>query len=324
MFNIIHQSNNPVNGNGLKIVFLGTPEFALPTLETLVQSEFKPIAVFCAPDKPVGRKQTLTPPPVKILAQKYNIPVYQPKNKEELTSQLKTTICELAICVAYGIIFTKEALEMPKYGFINIHPSLLPKYRGPSPIQAAILAGDRETGVTIFKVTEQVDAGPIIKNKKLNIENQKYTTPELSGILAKEGADLLLKILPDYLSGKIQPQSQDDSRATYTKIIKKEDGKINWQKSAVEIERQVRAYFPWPSSHTTFNNQILKIIKANISTDNLKKQIGEVFLDKNNELSIQTKQKHLIIKELQLEGKKPMSAQDFLRGHQEIIGKIIG
>jgi len=305
---------------------MGTPEFAVPILEKLANSEYKPVAVFCAPDKPVGRKQTLTPPPVKVLAQKYSIPVFQPKDKIELASQLKTINYQLVITAAYGLIFPKDILDAPQYGCINVHPSLLPKYRGPSPIQAAILNGDAVTGVTIYKMDEQIDHGAIMAYRQSLIANRKITTPELSSELSKLGADLLLKILPDWLAGKITPAPQDDSRVTFTKIIKKEDGKIDWQKSAQEIERQIRAYTPWPGSYSQIANGqllIVKILEAEISDTSAGKRPGEVFLTANNGLAVQTGNGALVIKKLQLEGGKSLSAQDLLRGHKEIIGILL-
>jgi len=301
----------------------------VPILGELAQGPYRPIAVFCAPDKPVGRKQILTPPPVKIIAQKYNIPVWQPANSRELAQQLKTTGCHLIVCAAYRIILPREVLEMPKYGCLNIHPSLLPKYRGTSPIQAAILNGDDETGVTIFKMDKGIDTGPVIAYRKLPIANSKYTTPELSTKLSKLGAELLLETLPDWIAGKIISQPQDESQASYTKIIKKQDGLINWVKSAAKIERQIRAFTPWPGAYSQIANskspiaKTIKIIEADILEKNADKNIGEIFLTDSNELSIQAGEGALIIKKLQEEGGKPMSAQDFLRGHKEIIGQIL-
>ena len=358
-----------------KLIFMGTPEFAVPILEKLINNGYKPVAVFCAPDKPVGRKQTLTPPPVKITAQKYNIPVYQPKDKIELASQLKTFAkgesasggigYQLIITAAYGLIFPKDILDTPQYGCINIHPSLLPKYRGPSPIQTAILNGDKETGVTIYKMDEQIDHGAIIAQEKILLNNvvaseapaspdesasrggkqsrdtaaihgiaaspaaprnDNLTTPELSQKLSDLGADLLLKTLPDWLAGKITPVPQDDSQATFTKIIAKEDGQIDWQKSAQEIERQIRAYTPWPGSYSQIANGqslIVKILEAEISDTGAGKRAGEIFLTANNDTAIQTGNGALIVKKLQLEGGKPLSSSDFLRGHKDIIGKIL-
>jgi len=328
MPNIIHQSNSNVNSAGLKLVFMGTPEFAVPILEKLINSEYKPAAVFCAPDKPVGRKQILTPPPTKILAQENNIPVLQPANSCELAGNIKSLDCNIIITAAYGLIFPKEILDVPQYGCLNIHPSLLPKYRGASPIQSAILNGDGETGVTIYKMDEKVDHGPIIANSKWPIADSKITAPELSDKLSELGAKLLLETLPDWLVGKIKPASQDDSLASYTKIIKKEDGQIDWQKSAEEIEQQIRAYTPWPGSFSKWpiahgEWQTFKILEVGSTEKKYNKKPGEVFLAENDKLAIRCGQGYLIIKNLQLEGGKPLNASDFLRGHKEIIGTIL-
>jgi len=307
---------------------MGTPEFAVPILEKLIQSEYRPAAVFCAPDKPVGRKQILTPPSVKVIAQKYGLPIYQPKDKNELSQMLLAISHKLIITVAYGLIFPKEILDAPEFGCLNIHPSLLPKYRGASPIQSAILNGDSETGVTIYKMDTKVDAGPILAKSKWLIANSKIIAPELSQILSELGAELLIKTLPDWLAGKITPTPQDDSLASYTKIIKKEDGQIDWQKSAKEIEQKIRAYTPWPSSFSQWPMangewQLLKILEAIAIEKDYGKKVGEVFLIDDNNLAIQTGSGALIIKTLQIEGGKPLDAPDFLRGHKEIIGRIL-
>jgi methionyl-tRNA formyltransferase len=322
---IINRINNLIGDSNPKIVFLGTPQFAVPILEKLAQSEFKPVAVFCAPDKPVGRQQILTPPPIKLAAQKYDIPIFQPNRTSDFGLQTSYLKPDLIISAAYGLILPKDILNSPKYGCLNIHPSLLPKYRGPSPIQAAILNGDSETGVTIFKMDENVDTGPIIASQKIQLSPPRLTTPELSKILAELGAQLLYKILPDWLAGKITPKSQDEFQASWTEIIKKEDGLINWRKSAQEIERQIRAYQPWPGAFTKLKmkNEKLKIIEADILEKNTSKKIGELFLIDNSELAVQTGEDALIIKKLQLAGGKPLTTEDFLRGHPDIVGQIL-
>lgn len=307
----------------LKIIFLGTPEFAVPILEKLITSDYKPTAVFCAPDKPIGRQQILTPPPIKILAQKYNIPVYQPANKKELAEQVANLKPDLIISAAYGIIVPEEVLAAPKFGCLNIHPSLLPRYRGASPLQTAILNGDEKTGVTIFKMDEKMDTGAIIAQQEYSLIKQKLTTPELSKELAKISADLLIKTLPDWISGKITPQPQNNALATYSKIIAKEDGRIDWQKPTEEIEQQIRAYTPWPGTYTTIDGSKIKIIEGEASEKNHSQQAGEVFLAGANNLAVQTGSGALIIKKLQAEGGKPLSVSDFLRGHKNIIGKIL-
>jgi len=287
----------------MKFVFFGTPEFATIILEKLIKSGLKPQAVFRDPKESVS-----------VLIEKLN--------------KLKP---DLAVIAAYGKILPKEILEIPRYGFINVHPSLLPKYRGASPIQCAILNGDKETGVTIMKIDEKMDHGPILAISKLQITNSKITYPELSKELAGLGAELMVKIIPDYISEKIKPVKQNHLKATYTKIIKKEDGKIDWSKSAESIERMTRGYYPWPSAWTTWNGKILKILEADISKYKNNFQIGEVFLLKHPNvlrnvgmlLCVKCGIGNLIIKKLQLEGGKILTTKEFLNGHKYFVGSIL-
>ncbi len=308
----------------MKYVFFGTPKFAAIILEKLINTGYVPKAVICNPDEPVGRKQILTPLPVKVLADKNKIPILQPeklRDNSEFVNQLKKLKPDLAIVAAYGKILPKEILEIPKHGFINVHGSLLPKYRGASPIQSAVLNGDKETGITIMKIDKEIDHGPIISNVKIQISNDD-TFESLSQKLAISGADLLIKIIPDYIFGKIKSIKQDHSKATYTKIIKKEDGKIDWSKSAEEIERMTRAFYPWPTVYTFVNlKKLLKILEAGVLNGGNKKT-GEVFL-KNNELAVQCGKNILTIKKLQLEGGKVLSAKEFLNGHKDFIGSVL-
>lgn len=268
--------------NNLKIIFLGTPEFAAIILEKLIKAELMPEAVICNPDKPVGRKQIITPPPVKVLAQKFGLAVYQPENKTELLEIIKNLQPDLAIVAAFGIIFSKEILEIPKYGFINIHPSLLPKYRGPTPIQTAILNGDDETGVSLFLIDEETDKGKIIVNSKLQIANSD-NYESLMRKLAELGEDLLIKTLPDFVAGKITPLSQDESQATYTKKFKTEDAFVDLKKdNPIEIDRKIRALNPEPGIWTMLNGKRTKLLEAVLTPE------GKLKLEK-----------------IQFEGKKP-------------------
>ncbi len=311
-----------VSLNNMKIIFLGTPQFAAIILEKLAKTEYKPILVVTEPDKPAGRKQVITPPPAKISAQKYNIAIVQPEKVSDFVLRISDLKPDLVVVAAYGQILPKEILEIPKYGCLNIHPSLLPKYRGPSPIQYAILNGDKETGVNIILMEKKVDSGPIISNIQLPISNKVYYK-DLEEKLAETGAKLLIDTIPKWINGEIKPAPQDEEKATYTKIIKKEDGKIDWRKPVEEIERQIRAFQIWPGSFTDFNGKTLKIIEAEVLEIKTNKRIGEVFLADNEKLAVQTGQNCLILLKIQLEGKKPMSAQDFLRGHRQILGTIL-
>ncbi len=323
----------------IKIIFFGTPRFGAIILEILAKSKFKPVAVVTEPDKPAGRKRILTPPAVKSLIMEHgtwNIPILQPEKLDSgFRFQVSSFKPDLMIVAAYGKILPKEILGIPRHGSLNIHPSLLPKYRGASPIQATILNGDTEGGVTIILMDEKIDHGSIIANLRFKILDLRITYKELSEELAKLGGKLLIETLPRWLAGKIKPIPQDDSKATYCWRIKKEGGKINWQNSAEEIERMTRAFWPWPSAWTILTSKHfniltkkqLKIVKARPVTG-YKLQVtsykpGQVFLTKNKELAVACGKNALILEELQLEGKKIMTAQEFLNGHPEIVGAIL-
>lgn len=308
-----------------KIIFLGTPDFALPTLEALIKNNLAPFLVITQPDKPVSRKQTITPPPVKKLALANNLSVAQPNNKEELLKIFNEQPVDVCVLVAYGMIITEAVLSKPKFGFLNLHPSLLPKYRGSSPIQTALLNGDAETGMSIIELTNKVDAGPIVVQKKLKIESSD-NAETLHNKLAELGAELLVEVLPDYLAGKIKPKPQDDMQATYTKKIDREDGEIDWQKKAIEIKHQFQAFYPWPGSYCHLDEKRLKIVNLSLLEGDLgaNLQPGEVFLGPNQELAAKCGQDAISLVSVQLEGKKETSGQEFLRGYKNLIGKILG
>jgi len=324
----------------VKIIFFGTSEFGSVVLGKLVQAGYKPVLVVTTPDKPAGRNLKLISPPVKILAEQYSLPVAQPEKlglaKFDLQNLAKPSLePDLFVVASYGEILPREVLDIPKKGTLNVHPSLLPQYRGPSPVHTAILNGDRNTGVTIMLLDEKMDHGPILAQQEFPISNETF--PLLRDKLAELGADLLMKTIPAWVAGSIKAVVQDDSKATYTKIFAKEDGKIDWNKSAEEVERQIRAFTPWPGTFTSFKveNQKsnLKILRASVLPQNLAKpsypQIGlakfapgAVFLTPEGKLGIQCGEDALVIEELQLEGKKPMSSKEFLLGHKTIIDSI--
>ena len=317
----------------IKTILIGTSGFAenifRKTCSELKSRGFEIIGVITAPDKPVGRKQVLMPCPVKKWALEGNFEVLEPDRirKPKWVAKIKGLAPDLIVLCAYGQIIPKEILDIPKYKALNIHPSLLPCWRGASPIQSAILNGDKETGVSIMVMDEEMDHGPLLASTKLQIPNSQ-TYRELENKLADLGAELLIKTLPDWVEGKIKAKPQEHSKATFCKLIKKEDGKIDWHKSAEEIERQIRAFSEWPESYTDFNGKILKIIEADLEIPSdapsipLGKTKGEVFLTNSRNLAVRTGKGILILKEIQLAGKKPMSAKDFLNGHPEIIGMI--
>lgn len=315
-------------------IFFGTPEFAVPTFEKIMTLPYLNLkAVVTQPDKPVGRQQVLTASPVKVSAQKNNQIVLQPAKikTEEFEAQLKQLHPEVIILVAYGKIIPANLLAIPKYGWLNLHASLLPKFRGASPIQFAILAGDKQTGITLMKMDEGMDTGPIIAHGKTTIIPEE-TSQTLHNKLSRLSAEALEKYLPLYLNGKLQPEPQDNSQATYTKIIEKADGKIDWQKSATEIERQIRAFTPWPGAwcfwprnHRAEQKELtnsaveqrLKIIQAKVSSDSIKLPTGQT-KKSGDSVIVGCGQGNLELQIIQLEGKKEMDASEFLKGYPEI------
>jgi len=314
----------------VKIIFFGTSEFGSVVLGKLVQAGYKPVLVVTTPDKPAGRNLKLISSPVKILAEQYSLPVAQPE-KLGLAKFCKSNLAkpslepDLFVVASYGEILPKEVLDIPKKGTLNVHPSLLPKYRGPSPVHTAILNGDKSTGVTIMLLDEKMDHGPILANSKLEILNSKFTFPELRDKLAELGADLLIKTIPEWVAGSIKAAAQDDSKAAYTKIFAKEDGKIDWNEPAEHIERQVRAFAPWPGTWTLWDKKLLKVLKARVITipgEYQHAKPGTIF-SFESQFAIITKEQALLVEEVQLEGKKPMSSKEFLLGHKAIIGAIL-
>lgn len=313
----------------IKIIFMGTPEFSVVIAEALKDADYIDLVLIITnPDKKVGRKQILNPSPIKVFAQKYQIPFLQPENikTEEFYNQLISVAPDLIVVASYGKIIPKNILNIPKYGSINVHPSLLPKWRGPSPIQYSILHGDKETGTTIMLIDEQMDHGPILAQQKLkNNELGIMNYEKLSKKLADLSADLLIKTIPLWIEGKIKPRAQDDTKATYSKILKKEDGKIDFKKeTAIEIERKMRAFYPWPGAYAEIQisgrKQILKILQSEIIEISPKNLIaGQFFITDKNELAAVCKIGALILKQVQLEGKKSMGGIEFYRGHREII-----
>ena len=307
----------------LKIIFMGTPEFSVPILNALIKN-YQVSAVVTQPDKKVGRKQVLTPSPIKKLAEENKIVVLQPaklKDNTEFLEIVKNLKPDLIVVAAYGFILLKDLLTIPSYGVINAHASLLPKYRGASPIQSVILNGEKESGITIMQINEKMDEGDILAQDNVKIsENETYTS--LHDKLSILGADLLLKTIPKWLNNEIKPQKQDNARASYCKLLTKENGKIDWHKSASEIERQVRAFNPWPGTWTIWGKKKLKVIKSRVYKVNAVYKVGEVFKITNG-IAIACGQDTLEILELQLEGKKPMTVNEFLNGYQKIIGKIL-
>jgi methionyl-tRNA formyltransferase len=325
MFDIIKKLIKNSSAMTVRIVFMGTPQFAVTILESLLQSSYQVLAVYTQPDKPAGRGHRVVFPSVKKLALERQIPVIQPetfKSSEEV-KKLASFQPELIIVAAFGAILPEEVLSLPKFACLNVHPSLLPRHRGPSPVANTILCGDELTGVTIMLMDAGMDTGPILAQEKVGISFMD-TAGSLSSKLADVGAKLLVETLPKWLGGELRPQAQDESQATYSKVITSKDAEIDWHLSSVELWRKVRAYNPWPSCYTWWQGKRLKIHKT-IPLDDVREGEGEVIaLEEPPGVGVVTGQGVLGICEVQLEGKRAMSADDFVRGKRDFIGCVLG
>ncbi|MHB8831187.1 MAG: methionyl-tRNA formyltransferase [Patescibacteria group bacterium] len=305
-----------------KIVFFGTSDFSTPSLEALLKdARFEVVAVVTKPDAPIGRHQTLTPPPVKVIAQEHNVPVFQfEKVKTDETYEILKQVqddkgVDAYVVVSYGKIIPQRILDLPKHGCINVHGSLLPLHRGASCVQAAIAEGDQKTGVTVMLMDAEMDHGDILAQKEIEIGPEE-TGGELHDRLSQLGANTLPDVLAGYLDGKITPQPQDHSLATYCKLLSREDGKLDWTKTAKEIERLVRAYNPWPGTWTEWDGKRIKILKTSLSDLMNPKSPGEPHVQDDRLVTVAGDGKALEILELQPEGKRVMTAKEFIVGRR--------
>ncbi len=302
---------------------MGTSDFALPAFSKLLASSFDLIAAFVKPDRKAGRGLKCFCCPVKDFALKHKIPVFQPESlkKKKVIDEIRELKPDLVVVAAYGLLIPKKILEIPKKGSLNIHPSLLPRYRGPSPIQAAILDNEQKTGVSIMLLDQEMDHGPVIFQKEIKIE-KKDNQITLGRKLAGLGAKTLIQVLPLYLTEKVKPKDQDHNKATFTKLLKKEDGKIDWNQGAAQIERKVRAYLGWPGAYTKWQEKRIIILDSEVlASDRYREKNGEVF-EIDSKLHVQCGKNVLKIKKLQLSGKKPVAGAEFLRGYSQAIGSI--
>ena len=300
----------------IRLIFMGTPDFSVPSLQALIKENgFEIVAVVTQVDKAVGRGHIMSAPPIKQIASKNGLAVLQPLKIKEITSTIKGLKPDLIIVAAYGKIIPLEILEIPVYGCLNVHASLLPKYRGAACLNAPILNGDSKTGITIMKMEEGLDTGPILRQAEITL-NGDETLEFVHDKLSLLGAEILPTTIKDWLNGKIKEREQKETDASYVKMIKKEDGHINWQNKAEEIERLIRAYNPWPGTYSFKEKELIKIIsvdKTPLKINNYK--IGEIFFD-NGKMAIQCGQDALLILKLQTAGKKIMTSSEFLRGHK--------
>ncbi len=315
----------------MNIVFMGTPDFAVGTLNTLIESEHNVIGVVTQPDKPKGRGGKMMFTPVKGAAVKAGIEVYQPEKVKdgEFIEILNKLNPDVIVVVAFGQILPKEILELPKYGCMNVHASLLPKLRGAAPIQWSVIDGDEESGVTIMQMDEGLDTGDMLLVKKYKLD-KKETGGSLFDKLASFGGPMILEVLKQAEAGKLNPVKQDDSKHTYARMLSKATGDIDFEKTATEIERLIRGLNPWPSAFTHIHGKMLKIWEADVLSDEdaSKYDISAVkpghiaHVDKNK-MFISTADGYLDIKEVQLEGKKRMETSAFLRGYKVEKGEAL-
>lgn len=308
----------------VKVVFMGTPEFAVPSLQKLIQTQAV-VGVVTQPDRPAGRGRQLRPSPVKTAAENAGIPLYQPKSlrSEESAAPLRNWQPDVIVVAAFGQILRPHVLNLPVHGCINVHASLLPRWRGASPIQHALMAGDQETGITLMRMDEGLDTGPMYCQESLPIFPDD-TAATLHDRLAELGANLLGRHLDGIISGQIEADPQDDALATYAPLIKKEAGQLDWQRSSDELDRHVRAMTPWPGAFTTWQGHPVKILACQPTVETLSSgRPGQIFTRKDAVL-VQTGDGSLRLDSLQLAGKKAMNVADFIHGRPDFVGAILG
>lgn len=307
----------------LKTVFMGTPDFAVGTLQGLIDAGVDLVGVYTQPDRPKGRGKKLAPPPVKQLAQEYNIPVFQPQKLRapEAVAELQELAPDLIIVVAYGQILPQSVLDIPRFSCINVHASLLPKYRGAAPINKAIIDGETVTGITTMLMDAGLDTGDMLVKKSLEIGPDE-TAGELHDRLAVLGRQTMEETLQQVLNGSLDPQKQNDEESTYAPMMKKEDGLIDWTLPAQEIHDRVRGLAPWPGAFSALAGETLKIARTEVVEG--AGQAGTVIAANENGVDVACGDGVLRIGALQLPGKKMLLAADFLRGHQLIQGDQLG
>lgn len=298
--------------------------FGLPTFNALAKnSDFEIVLAVTQPDKPAGRKQIIASSPIKIAAEKNNIAVLQPEHIIDIREKIAMLKPDLIVVAAYAQIIPEAILNMPKCGCVNLHASLLPKYRGSAIIQAAILNGDEKTGLTIIKMDKKLDTGQILSQIAIDISDED-TAGTLYDKLSNASADFTVETIKKYIDNKIEPKPQNDSQANFIKTLSKADGLINWTKPADELEKFIRAMNPWPMAWTWRNGKQVKIISAQKNAIEINSYKPGKTFKYNNGLAVQCGQNALIIKNIQLEGKNALSSDEFLRGHKDFIGSVLG
>ena len=311
----------------MNIIFFGTSTFAVPSLKAIHQSAHTILAVVTQPDRKRGRHLRVTPSPIKEIATGLDLPVYQPADASDAkaTAYLKKFDADLFVVVSFGQILSQEALSIPRRFAVNLHASLLPLYRGAAPINWAIINGERATGVTVFKLAKQMDAGDIILQGSVSVEDRD-TAVTLSEKISHDGADILLRALDAIAQDKASFTRQEERAATYAPRLKKSDGIIRWDIPAERIRNMVRGLLPWPSAFTTYKGKMLKILEAGDSDcDSEGAQCGQIVrVDSAAGILVKTKDRCLVIQRLQLEGGRPMNFDEFVRGHRIMAGAVLG
>ena len=311
----------------MRFSFWGSSNFAKTVLQGLLQNRLKPVCVITTPPRPQGRKKIITPTPVHQTALKNKIPVLSPSRllEETFLEKLEKYKPEIALLTGYGKIIPSQLIHFFPQGFLNLHPSLLPRWRGATPIQSTILAGDTQAGVTLFLLDEKIDHGPIVAVKKININNKRYTYPQLSQCLAQLAIGLIIETLPQWLRKEIRPVPQNESLATYCYKITRSDERINWNQDADYIDRKVRALNPNPGTYTIASERIIKIIQGQNFPDNPQtaaKKPGETFIVNSN-LAVKCGKGYYVISQLKPAGKKTMSSSDFIKGNSWILNQVL-
>jgi len=309
----------------MRLIFMGTPEFALPSLNALHHSGHAILAVVCQPDRPKGRGGRLTPPPVKGMAERFELPILQPDKMKDLAflEGLRALKPEVIVVVAFGRILPPAILDLPPHGCINLHASLLPKYRGAAPIQWAIINGEQETGVTTMRLDPGMDTGDILLQERMPILPED-TAGSLSVRLAERGADLMIRTLNGLESGEIIPVPQDHAQATLAPILEKEAGKIDWTQPAAHILNRIRGLSPWPGAYTLYQNQRWSLWKADLGDPTAGGPPGTIQKTGREGISVATGQGLLEILELQPANRRRMSVREFLAGHTVKPGTVLG
>jgi methionyl-tRNA formyltransferase len=302
---------------------MGTPRFGQIVLAALI-GQYEIVGVVTQPDRRAGRGRKEIVSPVKALALEHDLPLLQPRRvrDKDVVRQLRRVEPALIVVAAFGQILPPSVLSLPRHGAINVHASLLPRHRGAAPIPAAILAGERRTGITIMLMDEGLDTGPILSQGSMDITAQD-TTASLTEKLGQLGAALLLDTLPRWLAGEISPQEQHDARATYAPVLRKEQGRVDWSEPAEAVARRCRAFQPWPGTFTTWQGQRLKVLSGQPSPAEVPDEIPGRVLQRDDEIAVATGKGLLVLEEIQLAGRRPMSARDFARGQRGFVGSVL-